>query len=329
MINGTLVISLDFELFWGVRDKRNLSDYQENLENVHIIIPRLLQIFEKYRIHATWAYVGLLGLKNYNEYFKLKPRILPLYKDKKLSPYEYAEKLTREELLDECHNGNALIEMIQNSLGQELATHTFSHYYTLEPRQNLQAFTEDLKAAKELSIIQGIGIESIIFPRNQYDDEHLQACREMGIKAFRGTPKIWAYQTHENSKNTRARRLIRLIDSYVNICGHKHATLETTKGMTNVPASSFLRPYHRRLKLIEPLKLYRIKHSMKKAAQKGAVYHLWWHPHNFGVEIEENLNQLEILCKFYLRLKEQYGFKSLNMSEISELIRSDECIRGK
>ena len=40
---GNFVISLDFELFWGVKDSKTLSEYRENLEQVHTVIPKTLE----------------------------------------------------------------------------------------------------------------------------------------------------------------------------------------------------------------------------------------------------------------------------------------------
>ena len=50
---GQFVISLDFEKFWGIRDKRTIKDYKLNLENVDIIVLELLKLFEEEKIHAT------------------------------------------------------------------------------------------------------------------------------------------------------------------------------------------------------------------------------------------------------------------------------------
>lgn len=52
-----------------------------------------------------------------------------------------------------------------------------------------------------------------------------------------------------------------------------------------IPA--ILRPYSAALKSLEPLKLKRITSELDCAAQEGLIYHLWWHPHNFGVNLEK------------------------------------------
>ena len=64
MTNGKLVISLDFEIYWGIRDVVKLEDYHEHLMGVHNVIPRLLSVFNRYQINATFASVGFLFFNN-------------------------------------------------------------------------------------------------------------------------------------------------------------------------------------------------------------------------------------------------------------------------
>ena len=52
-IHGSLVISLDYELMWGVRDLFTPEDYgQSNVKQVGEVISRLLQLFEIGRAHV-------------------------------------------------------------------------------------------------------------------------------------------------------------------------------------------------------------------------------------------------------------------------------------
>jgi hypothetical protein len=55
-----LVISLDFELFWGMFDKVTIPEYGERIQGEQTAIPRMLELFSEYGIHATWATVGML-----------------------------------------------------------------------------------------------------------------------------------------------------------------------------------------------------------------------------------------------------------------------------
>jgi hypothetical protein len=54
---------------------------------------------------------------------------------------------------------------------------------------------------------------------------------------------------------------------------------------------------------------------MTYAAKKKELYHLWWHPHNFGVNIKENMENLTVLLKHYQFLHTKYGFANLTMKE--------------
>jgi len=58
---------------------------------------------------------------------------------------------------------------------------------------------------------------------------------------------------------------------------------------------------------------------MLRAAQTGAVFHLWWHPHNFGVNQKENLKNLEIILQYYEDLRKAHDLQSLTMKEVCEL----------
>ena len=61
--NGKLVISLDFELLWGMRDKKTIETYGENILGVQQSIPKMIEIFNEYEINATFSTVGFLFAK--------------------------------------------------------------------------------------------------------------------------------------------------------------------------------------------------------------------------------------------------------------------------
>jgi hypothetical protein len=74
----------------------------------------------------------------------------------------------------------------------------------------------------------------------------------------------------------------------------------------------------------ESLKMRRLKNSMLRAARERSLFHLWWHPHNFGKNIEENMCQLESILIYYSELKTKYGMLSRTMNEVA-----NEYIYGK
>jgi hypothetical protein len=52
---------------------------------------------------------------------------------------------------------------------------------------------------------------------------------------------------------------------------------------------------------------------MTRAAKTGGLYHLWWHPHNFGYHPDACLKELEEILQHHASLQKKYGLLSLNM----------------
>jgi len=319
---GVFAISLDFELYWGVRDKRALDSYRENLNGARRAIPDILDAFARYEVHATWATVGLLFLESRDELQLTKPKTLPDYTDKSLNPYPYVATIGNSEQDDPCHYAPSLIKMIASYPGQEIGTHTFSHYYCLEQGQSLQTFRADLVAALAAAKSLGIELRSLVFPRNQCNPDYLDVCRELGITSYRGNARAWMYKAANSAEQSPLRRLARLGDAYFNLSGQNcylHSELEGGIPI-EIPASRFLRPASKVLSAIEPLRLRRIKSEMSYAARHGLIYHLWWHPHNFGANTDANMAFLSEILRHYQFLSHEFGMCSLNMGEIADQV---------
>lgn len=309
---------MDFELYWGVRDKRHLDDYGANLAGVTRAIPLILDLFERYRVHATWATVGLLYCRDRAEALATSPAERPQYTNTQLCPYRYLEQATQ--LAPEYHFAPALIERIAATPGQEVATHTFSHYYCREAGQTPAAFRADLDAARSMAQQHGLTTRSLVFPRNQWNPDYLSVLADNGIDAYRGNERGWLYAATNNDGQGRARRLGRLLDTYLNLSGHHTYALASCGNSRpfNFPASRFLRPYDPRLAWLDGLRLRRIRRAMRHAAQRHEVFHLWWHPHNFGIHIAENLHVLKQVLDEFGRLQDEYGMQSLSMAELAD-----------
>jgi peptidoglycan/xylan/chitin deacetylase (PgdA/CDA1 family) len=318
-VPGTLIISLDFELHWGVRDVKTVDQYRENLLGVRLAVPAILATFAEYEIHATWATVGFLFFNRRCDLVRALPLEQPRYEDPRLSPYAEIEGIGEDEDRDPFHFGRKLLEQVRSNPHQEIGTHTFSHYYCLEPRQNVAAFRADLTAAVKAAVGFGVVLSSIVFPRNQYDEDHLRVCGEFGLKAFRGNPQSWCYRPRIESDDTYAARAVRLLDSYWNLSSHNCYTLPDASGNLpiNLPASRFLRPYIARMPGAQILQERRIKSDLTYAAQHGLVYHLWWHPHNFGTNLGKNIAILHHIFEHFSILRERYGIESRAMAEIT------------
>lgn len=316
------IISLDFELMWGVRDKKTVGSYGSNILGVREAIPAMLRLFTQYRVKASWATVGLLLARTKSELRESLPQMRPSYANPELSPYEggYLDKLGEDEKSDPYHYGYSLAARIVDTPGMELASHTFSHYYCLESGQTAEQFRSDLQASVAACEKLGTRPTSIVFPRNQFNPEYLAICSEVGLRSYRGNESTWMYQA-ASGKETALKRLARLADHYASLSGANAFKVERDliTQMMDVPSSRFLRPYSRKLAALEPLRMKRINDAMTVAAKTGEHFHLWWHPHNFGANTMLNLKNLESILRHYARLRDQHGFQSHTMGEMAAL----------
>src|SRR5260370_8296282 len=148
---GAFVISLDFELLWGVRDNRTIADYGANILGVREVIPALLDLFAERNIACTWATVGLLFFATNTAMRAALPARKPRYANARISSYHYLGELGTDEEHDPYYFGLSLIKRILRHPAQEIGTHTFSHFYCLEEGGDIAAFRADLAAARPVA----------------------------------------------------------------------------------------------------------------------------------------------------------------------------------
>ncbi len=319
--NGILIISLDFELLWGVFDVVELHKTENYFLNTRKVIPQILENFEKNGVNATWATVGMLFNENWEEWEFNQPNQLPHYQNSKLSAYSFGEKIKSKETEKYCF-APKVIQKINGTAGQELGTHTYSHYYCLETGPKKEDFQADLQMAVKVSKNVNSTLKSLVFPRNQIKEDYLDICRSLGLVNVRSNPSSWYWS--DTQSETLSTKLARTGDAYFSL-GKKSYSSEGLKvhenGLIEQKASRFLRPVENNF-LLRKLKITRILSEMTYAAKNNQVYHLWWHPHNFGHKPEESLKDLKILIAHYLNLKNTYAFQSLTMQQLGESLSS-------
>jgi peptidoglycan/xylan/chitin deacetylase (PgdA/CDA1 family) len=313
------VISLDFELHWGVRDHMSVSDYRENLLGERVAVGALLDLFARRGIHATWATVGFLFCATKRELEQSIPERVPRYEDEALSPYAALGRIGEDETSDPFHYAPSLVARIAGAAGQELGTHTFSHYYCLERGQTADDFDADLEAAQRIGARFGDVTRSLVFPRNQYNAAYRDVMSRRGVRAYRSNGTSWAYAPSP-AREPLAKRAVRLADAYAPIAGwrtHPWPVADGTR-LADIPASAFLRPYRPELRHLDRLRLLRLSTSLTHAARRGRIFHLWWHPHNFGTHLAENMRLLEHLLDHFDALRRAHGMESMTMGEAAE-----------
>ncbi|MGB8704912.1 MAG: polysaccharide deacetylase, partial [Gillisia sp.] len=66
--------------------------------------------------------------------------------------------------------------------------------------------------------------------------------------------------------------------------------------------------------------------EMSLAAKNNEIYHLWWHPHNFGENPKESLNDLRTILRHYKSLQKENNFQSVNMEELGSSIKNGDVV---
>jgi len=312
---GALVISLDFELRWGVRDLWPLDEAERaRLLAARACIPRILDLFEEFSVHATWAVVGLLFARSKEEADAFTPE-QPSYQEAQLNPYR--EQLGTDERDDPFHFAPSLIAQIAARSGQEIASHSFAHYYCMEKGQTEANFEADLKSAVAIAANSGYTLRSYVFPRNQVKPSYLACLRQAGIRAYRGNESVGIKQAAAFVEQRRPwKRIGRLLDSYIDMYGDQTIAWPDRLALTSIPASRYLRPYHPAFRSLEPCLLRRIRKAMMQAAEHGEIFHLWWHPEDFAGNNDQNLRVLRLVLEMFDNYRAQCGMISLSMADV-------------
>jgi len=124
---------------------------------------------------------------------------------------------------------------------------------------------------------------SLVFPRNQV--AFLSVIRSYDIRMWRGNEVGWYHDCNDIGRNHLRARALRLADAVSPWVRHARPVEGDM-----VRASLFLRT-----NLPKPawaLHCARIRQELD-ALQAPEVFHLWWHDHNFGPQLEQRLARVE------------------------------------
>jgi hypothetical protein len=274
-----VVVSLDFELRWGMTDVfgRDMSAYRSNLLGVREIVPALIERFEKRGIHATWATVAALACENWDEYQAAAPKA-PHYLETSLA---IPSDLRTLDASGDLHFAPELVSLIAHSK-QELASHSFSHFFFGEPGAMEKDARDDAKAVSDFFQKKfKKRPTSLVFPRNQVAFGEIFA--EHGLRTQRSNPQNAIWDLPVELREWKPARLMRFAESFVGVTPARRAGIY-------FPASSFVR-----LQLPEPLfRLHRLALARAARALRSHEYlHLWFHPHNLGDAPTMRMDRLE------------------------------------
>jgi hypothetical protein len=302
-----LVLSLDFELRWGRRDRLryDMDAYRENLEGTREVVPRLLELFVERGLRATWATVGAVACRDWDEYFSRAPAPPRFTALASLDDRRFADL----DPLGRLHFAPDLVGRVRRSPRQELATHTFSHLAMCEPGVFAGDVAADLTAVQRLwRDIGAPPARSLCFPRNQA--AFLDVVRMLSIRVWRGNPSPW-YHRRDRQRDPTAFRVLRFLDD-VSPAARRATPLEGD--MTR--ASLYLR-----VTLPDAawrLQVARIRRELR-GIQPGEIFHLWWHPENLGTDVARRLARVREVLDLVAESVTRGAIVSRTMQELVRL----------
>lgn len=275
-----LIISLDFELDWGYANLKNPLTMPE----VDVHLNRLLKIFETHNVKTTWAIVGKL-FTNINTPDSTKGQL----------------------------------QWISNNLlgkeNIEVGSHTYSHIFCEEEDINL--FKDDVEKVNEVLTQMNLKFNSIVLPRNQYNNEVITILSKHHYTHFRGVLKKWYLKTNKYSKESKLKRFFLRFFEFVPL--NRDVQLANTSGMVSLSDSRFLRflPNNILGDILSPLYLRIVKYEMYCAFKRGNLFHICFHPHNL-IKNPKRFRQLEEFLVYYNSLRQKNAaLASFKMSEIN------------
>lgn len=278
---GTITLSIELELGWGMHDKQKYDHLSNNREAETKALDRLLNLADQLRLPITFDIVGHL-FHNSCSGTHTGPH-----------PVEWWEEDPGTDVgTDPLFYAPDLISSIRESqTDHELATHTYSHLLANDTATD--ELTNELSKISELHQERGLRKpESIVMPRHQPADYSILS--EHGINTIRrpieeyGRPlsnpvsKTWWLLTRDHPTST-VRRQASLLET----------TVTPHPSLTAVFLPSGQSPPHPVFSAT-PLKVRQALHrrylvsAIDQAAENGNHIHLWTHVYNFANDSQWN-----------------------------------------
>jgi peptidoglycan/xylan/chitin deacetylase (PgdA/CDA1 family) len=306
-------ISIDYEFAWGYADHALSRADRERIAGEVAIVRRLLALFEKYQVPATWAIVGHLleehcpwnGLVAHPEY----PR--PIFRDERADWFA-AHPVESEPKSALWYDTDDLIgEIVRASVGHEIGSHSYAHIPFDERVTERTAIRVDLANMRRVHDARGIPFRSFVFPRNieGYHDE----LRTAGVDIVRSKTLRW-YDFFPGILRRAAHLLDHFIPYSPTVVPKQHAN-----GLVLFPDSMLLLGRNGLRKFIPAwLVEWKARRGITQAIRRNEVFHLWFHPSNFSYDTDTQFAILEQILASVAEARERGVLEVRTMGAVAD-----------
>jgi len=302
---GTVVVSLDAELAWGFHDQD--SPPAERIASARWGWQRALELFDTYRVPATWAVVGHLYLDSCDG----------RHADHPAPPGWFDRDPGGAVARDPTWYGPDLVRAIDGAaVDHEVASHTFSHVEFGDRGTTTELAAAELERARAVAAAVHEPPTTVVFPRNEVG--HLDVLAEKGITCYRGRkPPEWF-----DGQSYRA-----LGKTLATVAGRPPPVVRPSvdeRGLVNLPASLYLYGFETWLgeaSRTHPL-VRRARAGVDAAAATGGVCHLWLHPNN--LRTERHADRLAAVLEYVTTCRDRGEVSVQTMGAVAARARGGE-----
>lgn len=303
---AAFVVSIDTEMAWGLNHRPALSyRYDREREDLQ----RLLELFDRHAIPATWAVVGHLMLDECEAVNGVKhPEIVrPEYEW--FDGDWFADDPCTNSATDPDWYGPDLIPMIRAAqTDHEIATHGFSHIIAGDPGCSRDTFDSEMAAAVAAAANHDVALASIIHPRNRIG--HLDVLGEHGIRAYRGRrdavqPSGLVEKLVDKTLGS-SRTVIRpLLEADV-----------PNGPLVNLPATIMFDVDSRQRTW--RFWVRQVERRLQQAVDHQSLFHIWFHPHNLRDNPDASFAALEHICAAAARHRDAGDLQTITMAGMAD-----------
>ena len=304
---NAVVISLDAELAWGFHDLEDPPTAR--IDGARGAWNRLVDLFERGNVPATWAVVGHLFLDECDG----------VHADHPAGADWFARDPGGDRVSNPNWFGRDLIDRVDESdVDHEIGSHTFSHVEFGESDTDCAVADAELRLAKEVADDYGVALDSLVFPRNNAG--HLDVLADNGFTCYRGNaPRRWYDETPLRSAGK--------LTTYA--LGLSHPPIVEPRvdrhGLVDVPASLYLYGFEGVAQsLVAPLSecpvLQQVEAGLDALAEREeGVLHLWLHPNNITSEaaFERMVGVVDLVNEY----RRDHGVTVETMGDVAATVR--------
>jgi peptidoglycan/xylan/chitin deacetylase (PgdA/CDA1 family) len=304
---GSVVLSLDAELAWGFHDCE--PPPESRVEEARESWLRLLELFDEFRVPATWAVVGHLFLDSCDGE----------HTDHPTADGWFGRDPGTWEGRDEVWYGSKLIDAIEAAAADhDVGVRTFSGVDMSRAAREVAA--AEVRESVELVEERGLSAESFTFPDDRV--AHRDVLAAYGVRSYRGVrPQRW-YETG-------------LVGAVVERLGWPTGTVSPTLvepeeddyGLVNLPASMSLSGSEGRTRdavarLTEDPVVEAARQGIDRAATEDGVFHLWFRPGDLTDDRDFDL--IETVLEHLAGVRDRTGLPVETMADVAADVKDDE-----